>query len=130
MHISRNSFDRLVEQAIAALPPQYAQWLDQLPIIVEDHPPKSHPNTLGLYQGIPLPDQEQNSGHLPSRILLFRQPLMQACHSQPQLAEEIRKTLLHELGHHTGMNEVQLDHLGYGPLEDPEDEIQWDLDDD
>jgi hypothetical protein len=56
---------------------------------------------------------------------------MHACHTREQLAEEIRKTLLHELGHHAGMDEEQLDALGYGPLDGPdEDDIRWDLDDD
>jgi len=132
MHLSRKSFDRLVEAAIASLPEEFAQWIDRVPIIVEDNPPKNN-QILGFYQGIALPDQEFNSGSLPPRILLFRRPLMHACSSREQLAEEIRKTLLHELGHHAGMTEQQLDQLGYGPLTDPQDphsEIDWDLDKD
>jgi predicted Zn-dependent protease with MMP-like domain len=133
MNLPRNSFDRLVEDAIASLPDPFAHWIDEVPIIVEDAP---HPgdkrvqHALGFYQGDTLFGRLENSGHLPARIVLFRQPLMAACRTRQQLAEEIRKTLFHELGHHAGMDEDQLDALGYGPLDAPEEhDIQWDLDD-
>jgi predicted Zn-dependent protease with MMP-like domain len=132
MHLPRNAFDRLVEDAIASLPDQFAQWIDEVPIIVEDAPApgdKRVQNALGFYQGDTLFGRLENSGHLPARIVLYREHLMHACRTREQLAEEIRKTLLHELGHHAGMDEEQLDALGYGPLADePEDDIEWDLD--
>jgi predicted Zn-dependent protease with MMP-like domain len=130
MHLSRKSFDHLVEAAIASLPPKYARWLDQVPIIVEDRPAPADrrdleepDDPLGLYHGT---SQIQDPGTLPPRILLYRIPLMEACSSRDQLADEIRKTLLHELGHHAGLDEPDLDQRGLGPLDD--DDISWDLD--
>jgi predicted Zn-dependent protease with MMP-like domain len=134
MQLSRNDFDRLVEDAIASLPDEFAHWIDEVPIIVEDAPrpgDKRVQHALGFYQGQTLFGRLENSGQLPARIVLFREPLMHACRTREQLAEEIRKTLLHELGHHAGMDEDQLDALGYGPLEeDLEDDIRWDFVDD
>jgi predicted Zn-dependent protease with MMP-like domain len=136
MKISRKSFDRLVEQAIASLPEEFARWIDEVPIIVEDAPPRrgrdqndsDDSQVLGFFHGTALPDMEENSGRLPPRILLFRRPLMEACNTRAALAEEIRKTLLHELGHYAGMDEEQLEQLGYGPLEEKVKDIEWDVD--
>lgn len=139
IRLTRKAFDRIVEDAIASLPGEYARWLDEVPIIVEDRPGKADAqavrdpaeedaNPLGLYVGRGI-DEGQLSGDLPPRIMIYRLPLMEACSSRQELEEEIRKTLLHELGHHAGMDEDQLEELGYGPLEPEEDDIEWDLDD-
>lgn len=129
MRLSRKEFDRLVERAIAALPRSVARWIDEVPIIVEDAPARSdREETLGLYEGQPLSQRSiEDSGRLPSRIFIYRQTLLAACVNEKELAEEIRKTLLHELGHHAGMNEEELERLGYGDLEDPAD-IDFDID--
>src|SRR4051794_29634095 len=107
MHLSRNSFDRLVEAAIDSLPEQFAHWIDEVPIIVEDAPAptdKHVQDALGFYQGDTLFGRLESSGHLPPRIVLYRNHLMDSCDTREQLADEIRKTLLHELGHHAGMD--------------------------
>jgi len=136
--VSRKTFDQLVEAAIAELPGDYARWLDEVPIIVEDHPSAAdlrgiqepgEAEPLGLYVGGSM-EEDAASGMLPARVMLYRIPLMEACATREQLAEEIRKTLLHELGHHTGMDEDDLERHGYGGLdEEDEEDIEWDLDD-
>jgi predicted Zn-dependent protease with MMP-like domain len=134
MHVSRKNFDLLVEQAIASLPPRYAQWLDEVSVIVEDRPTPADlhgvdtadGDPLGLYCGNTLHD-DSPFGSLPPRVMLYRVPLMEACATPDQLAEEIRKTLLHELGHHAGLDEDDLEHHGFGSLDD--DDIDWDTDD-
>jgi len=132
MKISRQKFDKLVENAIDSLPPEFAQWLDEVPIIVEDAPRRSDKDiqdALGIYEGHSLLARHENSGNLPPRIILYRNHLMDACDSIEELAEEIQKTLLHELGHHAGLEESDLDALGYGPIDDEEeDSIDWNID--
>lgn len=134
MRISRETFDRLVEAAIASLPQQFARWLDEVPIIVEDRP------TAADLKGLPDPDEDEGDpvglyigragtlGELPPRVMLYREPLMEVCDTQEQLAEEIRRTLLHELGHHVGLDEDDLDRLGFGALDEDDDDIDWDVD--
>ena len=122
------SFDRLVEAAIASLPPQYARWIEEVPVIVEDRPSASdHPHDaegdpLGLFVGPSLADDPAG---LPARIMLYREPLMAACSTREQLAGELRKTLMHELGHYTGMDEGDLERHGMGDMED--DDIEWNV---
>jgi predicted Zn-dependent protease with MMP-like domain len=138
MHVTRKAFDELVEEAIASLPPRYAVWIEEVPIIVEDHPgaedlkgvegaDQGEGGPLGLYVGGTL-EEDGVSGALPARVMLYRVPLMEACDTREQLGEEIRKTLLHELGHHAGLDEDDLDELGYGPPEEDE-EIDWEVED-
>lgn len=129
MHLSRASFDRLVEEAIASLPPEFARWLDDVPVIVEDRPaaadraPGEDADPLGLFVG---PGLGEESAGLPPRIMLYRRPLLEACASRAQLAREIRKTLIHELGHYAGMDEDDLERHGFGAMES-DDSIDWEI---
>lgn len=130
MRLSRKSFDRLVEEAIASLPPQFAQWIEDVPVIVEDIPsvadrtPRLEGEPLGLFVGASLGEPP---GSMPARIMLYRKPLMEACNTYGQLAKEIRKTLVHELGHYTGMDEDDLERHGFGAME--AHDIEWDAED-
>jgi len=63
---------------------------------------------------------------MPARVMLYRIPLMNACQTREQLEEEIRRTLLHELGHHAGMDEDDLDRHGVGDMEE-ENDVEWDV---
>src|SRR4051812_30602257 len=119
MKITRKAFDALLEKAIDDLPPQFARWLDEVPIIVEDQPPPEDGDddaeTLGFYHGIPLTQRHvEDSGSPPDQIRIFRRPLIKMCRSLEELDREIRKTLLHELGHYAGLDEDDLEKLGYG----------------
>lgn len=68
---------------------------------------------LGIYEGIALPERHiDDNALLPDRIMLFREPLMALCRSERQLAEEIRITLVHELGHFFGFDEDELEERG------------------
>jgi predicted Zn-dependent protease with MMP-like domain len=131
MRISKQAFDRLVEAAIASLPDQYAHWLDEVPVIVEDRPGAAD------LKGLPDPEDDEGDpvgmyigraadvGELPPRVMLYREPLMEACDTEEELAQEIRRTLLHELGHHAGLDEDALDRLGFGALDEDDDDIEW-----
>jgi len=70
---------------------------------------------LGLYVGVPLEDKGMEGGHtpLPDRVLIFRVALCELCESWEELVDEIRVTLLHEIGHHFGLDEERLEDLGY-----------------
>src|ERR1041384_3536182 len=134
MRISQEEFDLMVEAAIAALPDDYARWLDEVPVIVEDRASaadlkglpeaaEDEGDPVGMYIG-----RGSGVGELPPRVMVYREPLMEACETREQLAEEIRRTLLHELGHHVGLDEDALDELGFGALDEDEEEIDWDVD--
>ena len=70
---------------------------------------------LGLYEGVPLTDRHADAPpSMPDVIFLFQHDLEDACDSEEQLADEVRITLLHEIGHYFGLDEDELAELGYG----------------
>lgn len=115
-------FHRMVQRVVDTLPPNVQDLLDDVAIVVQDEPDAAQRADLnrehevelfGLYQGIPRTDR--SSGHsmtLPDRITIFAGPLQRACDTREELEEEIRITVLHELGHHLGFDEYGLDELG------------------
>lgn len=96
--------------------------LERVAIVVEVEPSPDHlsdsamtieDDLLGLYQGIPLIDRDSAySLVIPDRITLFVGPLERTSASRMELEEQIRITILHELGHHLGFDEDGLDSLG------------------
>lgn len=122
--VSRAQFEKLVERALAELPPEFAKALDEVSIHIEDRPTPRQLKSLGLaddelllglYEGIALPDRSvELSGKLPDRITLFQDDIQQVSDSEPELVAEVRTTVLHELGHYFGMDEEDLDGVGYG----------------
>ena len=123
-HVSKADFARYVEQALAELPEPFASHLEQITVEIKDRPTRKQLREVGLaddellfglYQGVSLPNRSvEHSGVLPDRILIFQEDHELACGSPAELVEEIRKTVLHEIGHHFGMDEDDLDEVGYG----------------
>ena len=108
------SFTELVAQALDELPERFALWLDNVEILVEDEPPSDEAELLGLYQGVPL--TERGDGYtfvLPDTITLFEGPLRRMCVSDAQLRFEVKRTVVHELAHHFGIDDDRLDELGW-----------------
>jgi predicted Zn-dependent protease with MMP-like domain len=122
--VSKNHFAALVESALADLPPKFAQFLEQVPVEIRDRPTRKQLHSvglgddellLGLYVGTSLMDRSVDHAlEYPSSIYLFQEDLETVSDSEAELVEEIRTTVLHEIGHHFGMNEDDLDALGYG----------------
>lgn len=122
--VSKARFSELVEQALASLPEPFAAHLEEMTVEIRDRPTRRQLQSvglgerdllLGLHEGIPTTEMSvEHSGVLPTRILVFQQAHERACDSEAELVEEIRRTVLHEIGHHFGMDEDDLDELGYG----------------
>lgn len=123
-HVSRERFAQLVERALAALPPEFARALeDEVRIEIRDRPTRRELRSLGLdddelllglYQGHPLTERSvESSGCLPDVIYVFQEDCELVSDSEQQLIEEVRVTVLHELGHHFGLGEDELERLGY-----------------
>jgi len=113
-------FYEMVERALEGLPPELAELLDNVAIVVEDWPEPSvladhEEDTLyGLYEGVPLSERgEAYYGVLPDRISIFRRPL-ERDFGPGELEEQIRITVVHEIAHHFGFDEDRLEELGWG----------------
>jgi predicted Zn-dependent protease with MMP-like domain len=122
--VSKAKFGELVEKALAELPAQFAEHLEEVPIELRDRPTKRQLKTvgldedqllLGLYDGVPLSERSvEHSGVRPAVIYLFQEDIEIASDSEADLIREVRTTVLHEIGHHFGMDEDDLERLGYG----------------
>jgi len=106
------TFEDHVAAALEELPPQIAEALVNVAVVVEDENPED-PDLFGLYQGIPLPERGDMSGQLPDKISIYRIPLEECFPDPTELREEIRITVLHELGHYFGLDEERIAELGY-----------------
>lgn len=122
IHASNADFDRAVEQALAEVPDEFQPYLDNIVVEVQARPDRKllreydvPDDLLGLYVGVPLEEKgpERAPTPMPDRILIFRDTLCEMCESWDELVEEIRITVLHEIGHHFGLDEEQLGELGY-----------------
>ena len=101
-----------VRAALDSLPPEVADALRNVAVVVEDEN-ADDPDLLGLYEGVPLPERGDEAGALPDRIAIYRRPLEDEFPDPLELQHEIRITVLHEIGHYFGLDEDRLAELGY-----------------
>jgi len=120
--ISNADFDRAVAAALDSIPDEFRPYLENVIVEVRDRPDRAlleefdeTDDLLGLYIGVPI-DHRSVDGplhSLPDRVLVFKRNLCDMCDTLEELVEEIRITVLHEIGHHFGMDEDDLADLGY-----------------
>lgn len=123
IQITYHQLEQTISQVIADLPEQFSRLANQTIIEIQELPEQQMLQQLGLtdpycllgmYTGVPLPRRSVlHSGQLPDRVILFKTNLQRLSSSMDQLQTNIRKTLLHELGHVMGLSDRQLRKLGY-----------------
>ncbi len=114
LDISAEEFEAYVDDAIASVPVALLDLVENCILVIEDDPPADGPYVLGFYQGVPLDRRGHDySGVLPDRILIFRHPLMRICRTPEELREQVRITVVHEIGHFFGLDDARLHELGY-----------------
>lgn len=112
-------FEAIVESAVEGMPPELLGLIENVVILVEDWPESTgslaYGGTLyGLYEGIPLTNRGSGyHGALPDRITIFRGPL-ERDFPMEELEDQVRVTVIHEIAHHFGFDDGQLDDLGWG----------------
>ena len=116
---SPEDFGALVEQALADLPPLYARLARDVSVVVEEEPPpevledlqlESGDDLLGLYQGLSLAEESffHAGGQQPPRFAIYRGPILRLCETADEVRKEIRDTVVHELGHHVGLDDEEM----------------------
>src|SRR3954464_3114140 len=123
-HVSKKRFAELVEEALAETPEPFPRHLEEVPVEIRQRPTvkelrkvglEDDELLLGLYQGRPMTERSvEDSGRLPDVIYIFQEDIELVSDSERDLIEQVRTTVLHEIGHHFGMDEDNLDELGYG----------------
>jgi len=113
--MSDERFDELVSLALDTIPAELSAQVDNLVVLVEQHPPEAEPGLLGLYEGVPLTERDRGyAGLMPDRITIFRSSLLEMCEDEEEIVEEVRITVVHEIAHHFGIDDDRLHELGYG----------------
>ena len=95
-------FEKLVQQAIDSIPDDFQPYLENTVFIVEEASPEG---LMGLYEGAGAIAAGEG---IPERITIYKRSHERAASSLPELVEEVRRTIVHELGHHFGMEEEEL----------------------
>jgi len=113
-----------VVRVIDRLPRTFREQLVNVEFVVEERPSAEllraegldprEDSLYGIYQGVPLPDRSAlDPPLLPDKITIFAEPLLEDFPDVEELREEIRLTVLHEIAHYFGMDEEELEDLGY-----------------
>ena len=129
MHLTRTEFEQLVEEAIGGLPPEFAELLDNIAVVVEEEPSDDdlaaldddghdhdhgegdghdhhHSELLGIYRGVALTHRSHNMlPMLPDQIAIFRGPILRIARNRRDAIAEVRDTVIHELGHYFGLGD-------------------------
>src|SRR5262245_203127 len=120
--MDRERFEQLVAEAVESLPPEFREKLDNVAVVVEDLPSpldarrhgRAGRTLLGLYQDQALTRRDARSGMtLPDKITIYRLNVESIAGNEAQVREEVRKTVLHEIAHHFGIDDARLHDLGY-----------------
>ncbi len=118
--MGRRSFERLVQLALEGLPEEFAARLENVTVVLEDEPDPEElqrmeldsvdnaDELLGLYHGVPLIERGSAYSDLPDRIVIYMGPILRTCGSPQEVAREVRKTVIHEIGHHFGLSDEEM----------------------
>ena len=117
------AFERIVRDAIEALPEEFLARLENVDVVVEDRPsPEQRERNdvaddetlLGLYEGVPLTERHGYNMVVPDRITIFKRPLEEECANETELAMAVQQTVVHEVAHYFGISDEKLDAMGLG----------------
>jgi predicted Zn-dependent protease with MMP-like domain len=112
MHMSDSVFERLVGEALDALPDQLGSLINNVVVLIE--PVGESSDVLGLYDGVPLTEREDYGGMvMPDRIFIYRDPICAMCDSEAAVRREVMVTVVHEIAHHFGIDDDRLTELGW-----------------
>ena len=121
--VSRKRFHEIVAEALDAIPPELAEHLENVAVVIEDEPDDEtlldldldpeQDSLYGLYQGTPIVERADLHDGLPDRIVIYYLPLSEDFTDEYHLRREIRRTVIHEVGHFFGFDDDRLGEMGY-----------------
>jgi predicted Zn-dependent protease with MMP-like domain len=114
VRMSPQRFDELVCDALDLIPPELAAAIENVVVLVEARDP-DEPDLLGLYHGVALTERDSwYAGSLPDTITIYRDALLEVCHDEDEVVDEVAITVIHEIAHHFGIDDERLHELGWG----------------
>jgi predicted Zn-dependent protease with MMP-like domain len=110
--IAPERFEEMVGAALDGLPEELGKLMRNVAVTVEHG--AGPPGLLGLYQGVPLTSRTTGyAGVLPDRITIFQRAICRICNTEDEVTEQVRRTVVHEVGHHFGISDERLRELGW-----------------
>jgi predicted Zn-dependent protease with MMP-like domain len=112
--VSAERFEELVAEALDSIPPALGELMENVAVVVADR--GRDPHLLGLYEGVPLTERQfYGAGGMvmPDRITIYRLPILRLCRTESQVVHQVRVTVIHEVGHHFGIDDDRLSELGW-----------------
>lgn len=115
--MEKDEFEEVIEEALASLPEEFSRRLQNVEIVVEDEPAEEllqklrlpRGGLLGLYHGVPLKKQSiWAPPTLPGKISIYRIPILSISRTRQGMRERIRNVVIHELGHHFGLSDAEM----------------------
>jgi predicted Zn-dependent protease with MMP-like domain len=106
------AFEQMVGTALDSLPAEFAALIENVAVLVEHGPgPRG---LLGLYEGVPLTRRTTTyAGVLPDRITIYQRAICALCDTEADVVEQVRRTVIHEVGHYFGISDERLRELGW-----------------
>ena len=112
IEVNPDRFEEMVVTALDGLPEELGQLMRNVAVTVEHG--AGPPSLLGLYQGVPLTSRtSQYAGVLPDRITIYRQAICAISRTEQEVADQVRRTVIHEIAHHFGIDDDRLGELGW-----------------
>jgi predicted Zn-dependent protease with MMP-like domain len=119
--LSPSEFERVVEEALDSLPERFARLVRNVAISVEEEPtdedlasvdddPEEDSELLGIYRGVALTRRSHDDPLFPDEIAIFRGPINRVTRDRHEAVDEIRETVIHELGHYFGLEDHDMPH--------------------
>jgi predicted Zn-dependent protease with MMP-like domain len=109
--LSLEEFEELVANALEDIPGELRSAMDNVAVLVDDVSPPGQ--LFGLYEGVPLTHRGRYSASMPDRITIFKEAICSACDTTQAVERQVRKTVIHEVGHHFGISDARLRELGW-----------------
>lgn len=110
--VALEQFEELVADALDGLPADLGAAMENVAVVVDDVSPPGP--LLGLYEGVPLTQRGSHySAAMPDRITIYMATICAACQTGQQVVDLVRKTVIHEVGHHFGIDDRRLKELGW-----------------
>jgi predicted Zn-dependent protease with MMP-like domain len=121
--LTRTDFERVVREALDSLPKRFGDMVKNVVIAVEEEPnredlasfdadddPDTEQELLGIYRGVPLTERDHDDPMLPDEIAIFRGPINRVTRTREEAVDEVRETVIHELGHYFGLDDHEMPH--------------------
>jgi predicted Zn-dependent protease with MMP-like domain len=109
--LSSEEFEELVADALDGIPADLQAAMDNVVVQIDDVSPPGR--LFGLYQGVPLTKRGTYAGAMPDRITIFKETICHAFDTPEDVVRQVRKTVIHEVGHHFGISDARLRELGW-----------------